>query len=1178
MFLTESKLRSRLHELSDYRYRDRMPIPFFHSLEDARKEINPEIPSSADYTGTLKIGESWSGRDLYLWLYAEMNIPAEWSGRRILGRFDLGETGGGNNSGFESLFYLHGQPYQGVDSNHLEVFFNEDPAGTTLPLTLRLWSGLEGGGVQQNQTHGIRIAEVCWLDEPADDYYHTLLAVSETVEVLDPNLPERSQLLKAADRSLLLIDWSSPGSDAFYESLREARDSLSNAIDRMDKHSAVEITAIGHTHIDVAWLWRLKHTREKTARSFSTVMRLMELFPEYTFLQTQPQLYDYVKTDYPELYEDIKARAAEGRWEASGAMWLEADCNLTSGESLVRQILVGTKFYREEFGAECDYLWLPDVFGYSWALPQILKKSGIHTFMTTKISWNQYNRMPHDTFMWRGMDGTEILTHFITTTEPWSEPGSWFYTYNGNIMPKTVKGSWDAYRDKEMNQKLLFSYGYGDGGGGVNRNMLEMRRRIDRMPGLPKMKTGTAGDYFRKLRETVEKTDSYVHTWDGELYLEYHRGTYTSQAYNKRMNRKLELLYRESEWLNALNAVLSGDWNQYAKKELDEGWKIILRNQFHDIIPGSSIREVYEDSTIEYAEAEQLGLKARSGAEQGLLTGSADGSSSQAVRRFTVWNSSPWAETGIVEISAAGSAVNETDSIANAGGVWKNHLGETLRAQLSDGVWLVEATDVPSLGYAELTFEPGGAADHADLPADTGLSGAAVAQAAAQRSDSEINEANKVNEASEASKANDSHPASLIENPVSSHSVFTLRENGVDTPFYELDWNEQGQLTRIYDRRADREVLAHGQRGNVFQLFEDKPLAHEAWDVDIFYQQKSWELDNLTSVSVKENGILRCVIAFVWETAASRIEQQMIVYASDRRIDFKTKADWHERRVLLKAAFPVHVRATEATYDVQYGNVKRPTHWNTSWDMARFETVGHQWADLSDKGYGVSLLNDCKYGYDIKDHVMRLSLIKCAQHPDTEADQGAHEFTYSLLPHEGDWLLGGTVRSAWALNNPFRVSEGAPERSALSMFRLSVSTGVGTAWRHSGVIAEHTNAANFSTERMQAAGGEQHGGAERSRAVVGVFGGAVGAFDAAKNLTAMISAVKRSEDGEFVVLRVHDFSGSRQKLTLESDLSIASWQACNLMEQPEGERWQEPQIDFVLEPYEIRTFLIDLRA
>lgn len=1049
MFLTQQKLQARIHELSSYRYRDRKPIPFFYSLEDKRPETNPSLPEVSDSWSTMRTGDTWSGRDLYLWLSSEVNIPEEWSGKKILGRFDFGETGAGNNSGFESLFYWHGKPYQGVDSNHKEVFLPEEAAGTTQRLLFRLWSGLEGGGQPRNQTHGVKLAELCWLDEAVDDYYYTALAISETVAVLDENLPERAKLLQFADQSLGLIDWRVPGSEEFYRSVHEARDFLNKRIDGMDKSSLVNITCIGHTHIDVAWLWRLKHTREKCARSFSTVMRLMEMYPEYTFLQTQPQLYDYVKEDYPELYAAIKDRVAEGRWEAGGGMWLEADCNLTSGESLVRQLLVGTRFFKREFGADCDYLWLPDVFGYSWSLPQILKKSGIHTFMTTKISWNQYNRMPHDTFKWRGIDGTEILTHFITTTEPWSQPGSWFYTYNGQIAPKTVKGSWGAYRDKELNQELLLSYGYGDGGGGVNRDMLEMRRRLDKLPGLPNLGTGKAGDYFRKLGDTVNNSDSYVHTWDGELYLEYHRGTYTSQAHNKRMNRKLELLYRETEWLSAFRSVLKSDWSTYPSSALDEGWKIILRNQFHDIIPGSSIREVYEDSRIEYEEAERLGLQAWDNAAQAVGTGEQAGGFF-----FTVWNSSPWTETRLAEIPMEAGLDN---------GVWTDASGNRLAVQRGDAVWTVEVPDVPSLGCAVIRFEP-------------------AAQATAEQA-----------------------------------SPFIHRERGLTTPFFELEWNEHGQLTRLYDREEQREVLADGQRGNLFQLFEDKPLAHEAWDIDIFYQQKSREIGDLQAWKVTESGPIRTVVHFVWTYGGSKLEQDMILYAGSRRIDFVTEADWHERQQLLKVAFPVGVRATEATYDVQFGNVKRPTHWNTSWDAARFETVGHQWADLSDKGYGVSLLNDCKYGYDIKDNVLRLSLIKCAIHPDIEADQGYHRFTYSLFPHRGDWLQGGTAREAWILNNPLRISAGNAPAPARSMFRLSGDT-------------------------------------------------------------AMISAVKKAEDRDTVIVRLHDYSGSRQALRLESDLTIGAWRECDLMERSDQEWIATETVSFVLNPYEIKTFEIDLKA
>lgn len=766
--------------------------------------------------------------------------------------------------------------------------------------------------------------------------------------------------------------------------------------------------------------------------------------PGLHFLQTQPQLYEYIKNDYPEIYEKIRERVSEGRWEAGGGMWLEADCNLTSGESLVRQLLYGTRFLRNEFGVECDYLWLPDVFGYSWSLPQILKKSGINTFMTTKISWNQYNRMPHDTFQWRGIDGTEVLTHFITTPEPWSEEDSWFYTYNGRIIPKTVKGIWDTYRDKEVNRNLLLSYGYGDGGGGVNREMLEMRRRLNDLPGLPKIETGTAGDYFRNLQETVANTDRYVHVWDGELYLEYHRGTYTSQAYNKRMNRKLELLYREAEWLNALQSVVSEDWSNYRQTDLDEGWRIILRNQFHDIIPGSSIREVYEDSTIEYAQAEAIGQSVWEQSTKALVNGSEAG-------KYTIWNNASWELTELVEITIEPGM--ET-------GHWINTEGKPLQAQREGDRWIIEVSDIPSLGYTTISFV-----------------------------------------------------ADVNSEPLS--TPFKLNESGISTPHLEIAWNEQGQLSSIYDKHEQRQVLANGSHGNVFQVFEDKPLAHEAWDIDIYYQQKMREVIDCTSIEVIENGSLRCIVQFTWSYMDSTIKQQMILHAGHRRIDFVTNVDWHEKKQLMKVAFPVAIRATEATYDIQFGNVKRPTHWNTSWDYARFETVGHQWADLSDRGYGVSLLNDCKYGYDIKDNVMRLSLIKSATHPDPDADQGEHSFTYSILPHTGDWLQGDTVRQAWSINNPLRSTMGQAEVETKSMIRLSTNT-------------------------------------------------------------VMVSALKKSEDGQKLVVRVHDYSGSRQQIDMTSDLKIISWQECNLMERPEGEVHTEPVITFVLEPYEIRTFEIEV--
>lgn len=1042
MFFTDRKLEARLHELASYRYRDIIPFESLLAQEDTQGVVNPEIPASDACWDSMPVGERWSGRDRYLWLKKTISIPKEWADKKIVGVFDFGNTGGGNNSGFESMLYIEGKPYQGVDTNHKEAFFDRKYAGSELELVFRLWSGLEGGGVPTPQEHRINRADLAWLDEKVDDLFYMTRVILETLQVLNEFDPVAPQLRGALDKAYKLIDWSYPGSEAFYTSVHAADDLLQELIDGMDKNSLVKVKCIGHTHIDVAWLWRLKHTREKCARSFSTVLRLMEEYPEYTFLQTQPQLYEYIKEDHPEMYEKIKAKVKEGKWEADGGMWVEADCNLTSGESLTRQILVGGKFFREELGQEIKYLWLPDVFGYSWALPQILKKSGIPMFMTTKISWNQYNRMPHDTFKWRGMDGSEVLTHFITAPEPWSQPGSWFYTYNGHLTPKVVKGVYDAYSDKNLTDELLISYGYGDGGGGVNRDMLEYRRRVDKMPGLPSLETGKAADYFKGLREKVENTDEYVHTWDGELYLEYHRGTYTSQAYNKKMNRFLENYYRNVEWLTAMNAINNGDIKKAEQDKLTEGWKIILTHQFHDIIPGSSINEVYKDSRVNYEKAEAIAKEVEQSVFSNII--------GSQPNTWTIINNTNW------ERSDSAYIVTETR------GKFVDEAGNVLKAQETHNGFVVYVDKIPAMGWKTI----------------------------------------KLVENKE-------------DNLENSTNVFSFAEGIIETPFYHVELNEVGHMTSLMDKAADRQVIAKGAKANVIQMFEDKPLAHEAWDIDIYYQEKMREVTDLTRMEVTENGPLQMVVRLEWNYMKTKIKQDMTFYANDKRIDFKTWVDFRERKQLMKVAFPVDVRSTYATYDVQYGNVQRPTHWNTSWDWARFETVAHKWVDLSERNYGVSLMNDCKYGHDIKDNVVRLTLLKSATHPDTEQDQGEHEFTYSLLPHEGSWVDADTERRAYFLNNPLKVAQGEASKAVYSFLNID-------------------------------------------------------------NKYIEVDAIKRSEDGKALVIRCHEYTGGKQKATIKLDAVIRGWQESNLMEKPEGERFESQDITLEFGPYEIKTILVEL--
>ena len=518
MFFTLEKLERSTKKLKDLRYRERIEIPAFDASTPEEEPVGKR-PESVVYTETLKKGDFWTGRGTYMWIRQIVEIPAEWAGKKIAGLFNMGKTGDGLNSGFEGLIYVNGSPYCETGSYHEEVIFPTELAGTKVELAIRLWAGLEGGGVPTPQTHQFKQAEIAILDETADDFYYSSRAAVETVRVLDENDSVRRELLTAIDRAHLAIDWRKPGSEAFYESLKKALAVWKEEVSKISYTSPVTVHTVGHSHIDVAWLWQLKHTREKAARTFSTMCTLMEQYPEFTFIQSQPQLYDYIKTDYPDIYERIQKTVKSGNWEPNGAMWVEADCNISSGEALVRQILNGQRFFKEEFGATSNVLWLPDVFGYSWALPQILKRSGIDNFMTIKISWNQYNHMPHDTFRWIGVDGSEVLTHFMSTPAISDNGG---YTYNGVIDPVSVKGEWDLYHDKEINQDLLLAYGNGDGGGGVNRDMLEMGRHLKAMPGLPRVTPGTAYDYFENLQKTVAATDRHVPTWDGELYLEYH--------------------------------------------------------------------------------------------------------------------------------------------------------------------------------------------------------------------------------------------------------------------------------------------------------------------------------------------------------------------------------------------------------------------------------------------------------------------------------------------------------------------------------------------------------------------------------------------------------------------------------------------------------------------------------
>lgn len=1028
MFFTIEKFKRRVKELEQRRYFGMQSITPFVSMKGTlpENESYHELPAKIEGPD-FGLHDFFSGRDSYLWLEKTVKLPKSREGCRVVGLFDFGETGPGSNSGFESLLYVNDSPYQGVDTNHREVLF-EKMEGQTINLKFLLWTGLEGGGEHRSFYHLCRQADVAYLHKKADELYYFARALTETLVLLEKDGEQYEDLKAVLERTFACINWDE---DAFYETVEQAHQVLMAELNKLEKHTDITVHMVGHTHIDVAWLWRLKHTREKAQRSFSTVLRLMEQYDEYIFLQTQPQLYKFIKEDCPELYERIRERIKEGRWEADGGMWVEADCNVVSGESLVRQFLFGTRFTEREFGKKCSYLWLPDVFGYSWALPQILKLCEIDTFMTTKISWNQYNSIPDDLFRWRGIDGTEILTYFVNTPDVGRDPEERFSTYSGLAAPHAVLGSWKKFRNKELGKETLVSYGYGDGGGGVNRDMLEMRRAMDVIPGLPHVKTTRAGDFFRKIHEKVDRTDRYVHTWDGELYLEYHRGTYTSQAYNKKTNRYLENLLAQLEWLSAL-AYMQG--HGYAGQELHDCWECVLLHQFHDIIPGSSIHEVYEDSRVNYEKALKSADRVRERVLAQLTNPSA--------HTYSVYSTNSFGGSEPVFIPETGP------------GSFADGEGRTLEAQKVSGGYLVLAAPRP-FSAVTVTFVPD-------------------RQAAAE----EI--------------------------------CFFPGNNSLETPFYSIEWNRDGRLVKLYDKEERRHVLKTGQYGNVLEIYEDKPMDFDAWDIDIFYGQKQELVKCDRAPELVECGSLRAVTRFSYRYHDSEIIQDMVVYKHSRRIDFRTRVDWRESHRLLKTAFYTDIRSTKATYDIQFGHVERPTHWNTSWDWARFEVCGHKWADLSETGYGVSLLNDCKYGYSIKDNAMKLSLLKSAKEPDPEADMGIHQFTYALLPHRGNLAEGETVRSAGRLNLPAQVVKGSfPDKR-----RIAVISGEGI----------------------------------------------------------QLDVIKKAEDEECLVVRLHECLGGSHRAVLRSEFSLRRIVPCNLLEHDCGPAREGAETEFWIKPFEIKTF------
>lgn len=971
----------------------------------------------------------WYGPDEHYWFRAEYTVPKSMDGKTLYLKVATQVDHWDYAKNPQFLLFVNGQMTQGMDLNHQTVMLERcAKEGETYTIDLQGYTGV----MFAELTFTMETVEV---DETINEIYYDIVVPLQGFSRMQEDDKVRKDLRTILNNTVNLLDLRTPYSEEFYQSIEEAHNYIQKALyEDMSGYEDVIASCIGHTHIDVAWLWTVAQTREKVARSFSTVLKYMDEYPEYKFMSSQPALYQFLKERYPETYEKIKERVKEGRWEPEGGMWVEADCNLTSGESLVRQFLYGKKFFKDEFGIDSRILWLPDVFGYSGALPQIMKKSGIKYFMTTKLAWNQINKVPYDTMMWRGIDGSEIFTHLITTLGVGQSEADFFTTYNGMLHPDAILGGWHRYQNKDINNDILIAFGYGDGGGGPTREMLETSKRMEKgIRGIPKVRQEFAGNYFEELEERVEGNKS-LPVWEGELYFEYHRGTYTSMGRNKRSNRKCEQLLMDAELLEVLTGTSE-------KEEMDKIWRTVLLNQFHDILPGSSIAEVYEVTKKEYAEIESRLAEMIAEKLNLLMDGGQD--------KISVFNTLGFDRNDVVS------------------------LGDCHAAALTDEsgkIYPVQETAQGAVAYIT------------DIPAKGGKT------------------------------------LQLLDTVKEEASRIQITENGIETPFYRISIDENGLFTSIYDKECDREVLKAGEKGNLLRMYEDKPMHYDCWDIDMYYSEKYWDAEKADKIQWTEEGPVRATLEIQRTISNSVIKQEIHFYADSRRIDFSTWVDWKEHQHLLKVHFPVNIHSDEATFEVQFGNLKRKIHGNTSWDEARFESCGQKWMDISEGHYGVSLLNDCKYGYSAKDSNIALTLIKSGIEPNKTADQEEHVFTYALYPHKEMWCAAGTVQEAYKLNQPAYATKGELKNTGKSF---------------------------ISTDK--------------------------------DNI--IIETVKPAENGDGMIVRLYDCENSLTKATLTfAEGMLESVEECNLMEEKEADiEACGNSFTVSVKPYEIKTYRVRLK-
>ncbi|KAF0408009.1 glycoside hydrolase family 38 protein [Gigaspora margarita] len=945
-------------------------------------------------------GPSWSTH----WFHITVRVPDDWINEEVQFLWDSSSEG--------MIWTKDGTPLQGLtggygnDRRAEYVLTRSSNGGEQFEFYLEMaCNGMFGNGIgsdinppDPNRYYSLRQVELAIPNQSVWQLMYDFQIILDMAKEIPHDTMRSAQALNAANK---IVNTFQPSDN---NSIQEALKISNEFLKHKNGSTQYTLTAVGHCHIDTAWLWPYDETKRKVARSWSTQVGLMDLYPEYKFVCSQAQQFEWLKEYYPKLFKKVQDKSANDQFLPIGGTWVEMDCNIPSGEAFCRQFLYGQRFFEKNFGHKCKVFWLPDTFGYSAQLPQIIIAADLQYFFTQKLSWNNINKFPNTTFYWVGLDGSKVLTHMCPSE-----------TYVAQCKPDELIRSVRNNRDKELNNNEgLLVFGNGDGGGGPLASMIERLRRLKDIDGLAKVNMGSADEFYERL----EKNSSELVSWKGELYFELHRGTYTSHGKIKRYNRKSELLLRDVEMLHSFSLIDKHNC-VYPKDQLDKMWKYVLLNQFHDVLPGSSIGIVYDDANKFYQEVENTGTKLLEDALDTLLKISATASSPN--KGFVVFNTLGWHRTEIVKVPVC----NGLDTLAQ------------YAEDKKSGYVLVK--DTVGMGSRNVNIQ-----DSLD-----------VTQVTACKTDDDCY---------------------CLENQ-----------------FITAKFNRHGHLFSLVDRKLNREIIPTGQYGNLFKLYEDIPLFWDAWDVEIYHLQKGRDVGLGGTVKIIEQGPLRSALLLETNLSETSKLYQMIVLTSvSPRLDFETRVDWNENRQFLKVEFPFDIYSDFATYETQFGFIQRPTHYNTSWDTAKFEVCGHKFADLSEYGYGVALLNDCKYGYATHGNVMRLSLLRSPKAPDKYCDIGVHEFKYALLPHTGTFLESNVVREAYQFNVPLIVRATSKE-----------------------IALSHGPKSYFTVE-------------------------------GAPNV--ILDTVKRAEDSDEIVLRLYEAFGGHATAKLQSSFSFERLYETNILE------------------------------